>query len=105
MFIFVLLVLGGFAVYVMSPEERRRLLRGVVPALRSFVDVGRQVHVQSSPFHDALRERTRLPIFTAAIVLMNVLMFFRMALRGRFHFRSRDAHRVGRQRRSEDDEW
>jgi membrane associated rhomboid family serine protease len=79
MFIFVLLVLGGFAVYVMSPEERRRWLGGAVSALRSMVEVGRQVHVQCSPFHDALRERTRLPVFTAAIVLLNVLMFFQMA--------------------------
>ena len=38
------------------------------------------VDVQSSPFHDELRERTRLPVFTAAIVLLNVLMFFQMAL-------------------------
>ena len=78
MFIFVLVVIAAFAVYVMSPEERRRWFGRVLPALRSAMGVARQAHTQSAPFYDTLRQRTLLPVFTSAIVLLNVLMFFRM---------------------------
>src|SRR5262245_18808055 len=78
MFIFVLVVIGGFVVYVMSPEERGRIVRRVAPVLHTVTDVARHAHVQSGPFHDAMRARTRWTVLTPAIVLLNVVIFFRM---------------------------
>ena len=78
MLIFVLLVVGAFAVYVMSPEERRWTVGRALHMLQSTVRSTRRAHAQSGPFHEALRERTRLPVAAAGIVLINVLLFFRM---------------------------
>jgi rhomboid protease GluP len=78
MFIFVLLVIGAFVVYVMSPEERRRTLGRAIKAVNTAGRLTRRAHAQSGPFHEALRQRTRLPVSTAGIVLLNVLLFFRM---------------------------
>jgi membrane associated rhomboid family serine protease len=80
MFIFVLVVIGAFVVYVMSPEERRRIVKRVMPVLHAATDVARHAHVQSGPFHDAMRARTRWTVLTPAIVLVSVVIFFRMVL-------------------------
>ena len=52
----------------------------VTKGLNTAAQITRRAHAQSGPFHDALRARTRLPVFTAAVVVLNVLLFFRMVL-------------------------
>lgn len=78
MLLFCLLVIGGFAVYVMTPAERVRLVHKALPALRFAKDTAVQIHTARDPFFDALRERTPWPVITPAIVLLNVFVFIRM---------------------------
>lgn len=78
MLLFCLLVIGGFAVYVMTPAERVRLVHKALPALRFAKDTAVQIHTARDPFFDALRERTPWPVVTPAIVLLNVFVFIRM---------------------------
>lgn len=78
MFLFFLTVLAGFTLYIMSPEERRRLLRNAVRIGLFMKDGAVRVHSTRDPFHDALRSRTPWPIVTPAIVVLNVVIFVRM---------------------------
>ena len=78
MLLFCLLVIGGFAVYVMTPAERVRLLNKAVPALQLAKTTAVQIHTARDPFFDTLRARTPWPVITPAIVLLNVLVFIRM---------------------------
>jgi membrane associated rhomboid family serine protease len=80
MLLLCLLVIGGFAVYVMTPAERTRLVHKALPALRAAKTTAIEIHTARDPFFDALRERTPWPIVTPAIVLLNVLVFFRMVM-------------------------
>lgn len=78
MFLFFLIVVVSFAIYSMKPEERAKALRtavGIIHRLRADA-IHRRDHPE--PFVVALRERTRWPFVTAALVLLNVLTFFRM---------------------------
>ncbi len=78
MLILAIAVIGGFALYVMSPSERERLLgRGIgVVALVQRVLFPRGP--ARDPFHEALYARTRWPVITAAIVASNVVLFVLM---------------------------
>ena len=78
MLIFCLLVIGGFALYVMTPAERLRLIGKAVPALRLAKDSALQLHSARDSFSDALHERTPWPIVTPAIAMLNVFVFIRM---------------------------
>ena len=73
-----LAVLAGFALYVMTPQERTRLLGRGLQTVRSAKEVTVAVHAAHDPFHDALRARTAWPVVTPAIVLVNVVVFVRM---------------------------
>ncbi len=78
----VLLVLGGVAAYVMSPDERTRAAR---TALRLIEDVWfafQDERAKPDPFRDALRARTRWPVVTWLIVAANVLVFIAMGAGG-----------------------
>jgi rhomboid protease GluP len=76
MFLLAVVVLGGYAIYVITPEERRRLLdRGEAVVRRTTGGVTR--HLQE-PFSDALRTRTRWPIVTLALVALNLGLFAAM---------------------------
>jgi rhomboid protease GluP len=76
--IFVLLVLAGFAVHVMSPAERTRVLRSGLKAVFQLKDAAIKYHQERDPFHDALGARTRWVLVTPALTAINVFVFLRL---------------------------
>ena len=81
MMILVLLVIGGFALYVMSAAERQRLLDHVLLAVALVKRVVLPKQSEQDPFQQALCARTPWPIFTCAIVAAQVLVFVMMLVR------------------------
>lgn len=73
--ILVVLILGGFAVYVMTPGERARLLDAILRRLRGTTHRALQRRTRTDPFEDALRERTRLPAVSYGLAALNVAIF------------------------------
>jgi len=73
-----LLILAGFALYVMTPEERARLVRAVLAAIRQVKDAATQDHPELEPFRDALRARTRWALVTPVLVALNATVFVYM---------------------------
>lgn len=80
MFLLFLIVVAGFAIYSMKPEERVNALRIAVATIRRLRVLASGRLEQPEPVVVALRERTRWPCVTAAVVLLSVVTFFRMAL-------------------------
>ncbi len=78
LFAVVLLVLAGFAIHVMSPEERVRLLRGGLENVLTLKDTAVRYHQQRDPLADALAARTRWILVTPALAALYVLVFLRM---------------------------
>ena len=79
MIVLVILVLGGYALYTMSPEERIQLKdRLLVAAGRARKEAARR-HAEPEPFRDALRERTPWPLVMPALVAVNVIVFMLMS--------------------------
>ncbi len=76
--IFVLLVLGGFAFYLMSPEERVKAIRAGLAALVQAKDAAIEDLQRREPFRDALRERTPWALVTPGLIALNVVLFVRM---------------------------
>ncbi len=78
MILLVLLVLGGYALHTLKPDERTRLKeRLVATASRARKEAARR-HAQPEPFRDALRERTPWPLVMPALLAVNVLVFLMM---------------------------
>jgi membrane associated rhomboid family serine protease len=74
----IILVLGGYAVYTMSPDERTQLLeRLMATAQRAKKEAARR-HAEPEPFRDALRERTPWPLVMPGLVAFNVIVFVMM---------------------------
>ncbi len=73
-----LLVIGGFALYVMKPEERLRLLQRVLATARQAADAAIQYHRERDAFREALDARTPWPIVTMALVALNAGVFIGM---------------------------
>ena len=78
MILLVILVLGGYALYTMSPEERTRLKERVVATAWRARDEAARRHAEPEPFRDALRERTPWPVVMPALVAVNVIVFLMM---------------------------
>lgn len=82
MMLLVLLVIGGFALYVMSAEERARLARTALAVLRNLPGAVRQVKEAATPEHDpfgdALRARTPWALVTPTLVALNATIFICM---------------------------
>jgi membrane associated rhomboid family serine protease len=78
MILVVILVLGGYALYTMSPEERTRLKERLVATAWHARDEAARRHAEPEPFRDALRERTRWPLVMPVLVTVNVLVFLAM---------------------------
>jgi rhomboid protease GluP len=80
--LFFLVAVTAFTIYVMSPEERARILRVVLAALGAAFGYARDAAIEdlqrSDPFRDALRARTRWALLTPALVALHVMIFFRM---------------------------
>jgi membrane associated rhomboid family serine protease len=81
MLILALLVIGGFALYVMSAAERQRLLDHALIAVAVVKKVLFPKRSEQDPFQQALYARTPWPIVTAAIVAAQVLLFVMMVVR------------------------
>src|SRR2546425_3302836 len=77
----VLIVLGGYALYVLRPEERTRLRRAVMPALRELKDAATHRRPECEAFREAIRARTRWALVTPVLIALNVTIFVVM-LRG-----------------------
>jgi membrane associated rhomboid family serine protease len=78
--VLVLLVIGAYAVYTMTPEERLKLVRWGERLVRLGAEAARGGRRQSDPFDDALRQRTPLPIVTSAMAFVIVTTFILMSL-------------------------
>jgi rhomboid protease GluP len=76
-FLIALLVVVGVALYVMTPEERVRLVRRVLNALQPVASAAAP-RAEERAFREALRARTAVAFVTPALVFLNVLMFLRM---------------------------
>lgn len=73
--LFCLLIIFGFAFYVMTPAERGRLLRAVLAVIRQIVEAARHGRPECKPFRDALRARTPWALLTPALVVVNATIF------------------------------
>ena len=80
MFLLALLVIGGFLIYIMKPEERVQYLQAALAIARRAAEeaVRRWREREPDPFHEALQTRTRWPIVTAALVVLNLGVFIGM---------------------------
>ncbi len=74
----VILVLGGYALYTMSPDERTRLKERLVDTAHRAKDEAARRQAEPEPFRDALRQRTPWPIVMPAFVALNVIVFLMM---------------------------
>jgi membrane associated rhomboid family serine protease len=78
MILLVILVLGGYALYSMTPDERTRLKERLVATAWRARDEAARRHAEPEPFRDALRERTPWPLVMPALVAVNVFVFLMM---------------------------
>ncbi len=78
MILLVILVLGGYALYSMSPDERTQLKERVVTAAERAREEAARRRAEPEPFRDALRERTPWPLVMPVLVAVNVLVFLGM---------------------------
>jgi rhomboid protease GluP len=76
-FLIAVLVVGGFALYVMTPEERARFLRRALESLQPVASAAAP-RPDEKAFREALRARTSKAVVTPALVFLNVLMFLRI---------------------------
>jgi len=74
-----ILVVGGVAGYVMTPDERLRALKTARIAARDLYDLV-QGGPPAFPFRVALSKRTPRPFVTPALLALNLLLFFLIAL-------------------------
>jgi len=74
-----LAVLAGIALYLLTPDERRRLFRATADAAGGLLRDALRAGPEDEPFRTALRARTRWAAAVPAIVLLNVAVFVRAA--------------------------
>ena len=84
MILLVLLILGGYAIYVMSPEERLRAARRLQDLAHDGADILAERRAMPEPFRDALRARTPLAYATGAIAAVMTIVWLFMTLGGAF---------------------
>jgi membrane associated rhomboid family serine protease len=78
MILLVILVLAGYALYTMTPDERTRLRDRLVTTAHRAKDEAARRQAEPEPFRDALRQRTPWPIVMPALVALNVFVFLMM---------------------------
>jgi membrane associated rhomboid family serine protease len=74
-----LLVIGGFAWYVLTPAERVRIQGPLIAALRRVQRLVLLSYAELGPFRAALRARTRMPLAVPALAAAGVVVFALMA--------------------------
>ena len=75
MFWLVLVVIGGFGVYVMTPQQRALALAKAERFAVGARDAYRNRRPEPDAFREALAARTPRPFVTAAVVLLNAALF------------------------------
>src|SRR5262245_58947539 len=75
LFLFALLVLGGAALYFMTPEERKRLALKARDRLLAFIQEIRAGRGALDPLHELLLQRTRWPIVAPILIAACVLVW------------------------------
>ena len=78
MFWLAIVVIGGFGVYVMSPDQRAQALAKAARLAVGARDAYRNRRPEPDAFRDALAARTRRPYVTAAVLLLNAALFVLM---------------------------
>jgi membrane associated rhomboid family serine protease len=73
-----LIVLGGVAVYVMKPDERRRVARAMLRPIEDLWFAHQDDLARPDEFREALRARTRWPFATWTILATYVFLFIAM---------------------------
>ncbi len=79
----VLIFIGGYAVYVMKPDERLKAWRSVEDKLWIANDAAAKVRAQDEPFRAVLKARTPTPIFVPAVIALNLFVFTAMLFSSR----------------------
>jgi rhomboid protease GluP len=74
-----LLVIGGFAWYVLTPAERGRIQEPLIAALRRVHRLVLLSYAELGPFRAALHARTRRPLAVPALAAAGVVVFALMA--------------------------
>ena len=74
------LVIGGYALYTMTPDERTGLKERLIEAAERARKEAARRQAEPEPFRDALRERTPWPLVMPALVAVNVIVFLMMGL-------------------------
>lgn len=74
-----LLVLAAIAFYLMTADERRRLLRAANEWAGAFLQDTLRGAPEDEPFRNALRARTRWAVAVPAIAVLNAVVFVRAA--------------------------
>jgi rhomboid protease GluP len=75
LFLLFLVVVAGYAIYVMNQEERIKLLRSAVSFAMRMKDTGLAHYRQHDPARDALRARTPWVFVTPLLAVANVAIF------------------------------
>jgi membrane associated rhomboid family serine protease len=77
--LFVILVIAGYAIYCLTPEERLRIFRRGQAQGNRYLGIAIAAHQAPEPLRDALRIRTPWALVTGAIVFVNLTMFLFMS--------------------------
>jgi membrane associated rhomboid family serine protease len=78
MILFAVLVLAGYALYVMSPQERDRLRQAGLKFLHQAREAAVEARERPDPFRAALQARTPLLLVIPGLIAINVLVFVMM---------------------------
>jgi membrane associated rhomboid family serine protease len=81
----VVLLVGSYAIYKMTPDERSRAWRAIEDRLWHMRKAADKARAPDAPFRQALGARTPRPIVTPAILGVSIVIFLAMAIgRGSF---------------------
>jgi membrane associated rhomboid family serine protease len=77
-----LLVIGGYLIYVLSPDERKALLQKGLTIAREAKDRADEIRLEPDPFRDGLKQRSPLVLVVPALIFINVTIYIFMVLGG-----------------------
>lgn len=75
LFLIFLGIVGFLVLRGMTPQERERAFKQVVPVVRQFIAVIRRRNPDWDAFRDRLRSRTRFAIVTPILIAINIIVF------------------------------
>src|SRR6266508_5288054 len=80
MFLIAVIVIVGYVVYAMSPEERVRAIEAARGMVETSWDAYWRRRSRPDAFREVLTARTRVPFVTLAVILINVVVFVSMLI-------------------------